>query len=83
MKTRRSCKQKFKVSKPVLNGNFKIATSKEGVLKKGMATHSNILPWRIPWTVHGVAKSQTQLSKTTTTRKVLFRCLANSEIKVH
>ena len=27
-----------------------------------MATHSSILAWRIPWTVHGVAKSQTQLS---------------------
>ena len=27
------------------------------------ATHSNILAWRIPWTVfHGVAKSLTQLS---------------------
>ena len=29
-------------------------------LEKGMATHSNILAWRIPWTtVHGVAKSWT------------------------
>ena len=38
----------------------------EDLLEKGMATHSSILPWRIPidrgaWgaTVHGVAKSQT------------------------
>ena len=38
-------------------------------LKEGMANHSNILAWRIPmdkgawWaTVHGVAKSQTQLN---------------------
>ena len=38
----------------------------EDPLEKGMATHSNILAWRIPWTeepgrstVHGVAKSQT------------------------
>ena len=38
-------------------------------LEKGMATHSSILAWRIPidrgtWraTVHGVAKSGTQLS---------------------
>ena len=38
-------------------------------LKEGMATHSIILAWRIPmdrgawWaTVHGLAKSQTQLS---------------------
>ena len=38
-------------------------------LEEGMATHSRILAWRIPmdsgaWraAVHGVAKSQTQLS---------------------
>ena len=41
---------------------------REDSLEKGMATHSSILPWRIPcveawWAIaHGVAKSQTQLS---------------------
>ena len=43
---------------------------REDPLEKGMATHSSILVWRIPWpeepgelhTVHGVAKSQTRLS---------------------
>ena len=41
----------------------------EDPLEEGMATHSSILAWRIPmdrgaWqaTVHGVPKSQTQLS---------------------
>ena len=42
----------------------------EDPLEKGMATHSSILVWRIPWpeepggphTVHGVAKRWTQLS---------------------
>ena len=34
-------------------------------LEKEMATHSSILAWRIPWTVHGVAKSQTRLSNFT------------------
>ena len=41
----------------------------EDPLEEGMAIHSSILAWRIPmdrgtWqaTVHGVAKSQTQLS---------------------
>ena len=41
----------------------------EDPLEEGMATHSNIFAWRIPmdrgaWfaTVHGVAKSWTQLS---------------------
>ena len=34
----------------------------EDPLEKRKATHSSILAWRIPWTVLGVAKSQTQLS---------------------
>ena len=40
----------------------------EDPLEKGMATHSNILAWRIPWTEepgglqsNGVAKSRTRL----------------------
>ena len=31
----------------------------EDPLEKGKATYCSILAWRIPWTVHGVAKSQT------------------------
>ena len=43
----------------------------EGPPEKGMATHSSILAWRILWTeapatVHGVAKSWTQLKGLTT-----------------
>ena len=40
----------------------------EDPLEKGMATHSSILAWEIPWTearrstVHEVTNSQTQLS---------------------
>ena len=30
----------------------------DSTLETGMATHSSILAWRIPWTVHGVAKSR-------------------------
>ena len=43
------------------------------LLEKGMATHSSTLAWRITWTeatVHGVAKSQTQLIDFTFTFKV-------------
>ena len=29
----------------------------EDPLEKGKAAHSSVLAWRIPWTVHGVAKS--------------------------
>ena len=41
----------------------------EGPLEEGLATHSSILTWRIPWrgtwwiTVHGVSKSRTQLGE--------------------
>ena len=43
---------------------------REDPLEKGIATHSSILVWRIPWTEEpgelqsgvGVAKSQTRLS---------------------
>ena len=34
----------------------------EDPLEKGTATHTSILAWRIPWTIHGITKSQTQLS---------------------
>ena len=43
---------------------------REDSLGKGMATHSSVLAWRIPWTeeadwwatVHGVPKSRTRLN---------------------
>ena len=48
-----------------------IVTTYMVILEVVMATHSSILAWRIPmdrgtWqaTVHGVAKSQTQLATT-------------------
>ena len=34
----------------------------EDPLAKRKATHSSILAWKIPWTVHGVTKSWTRLS---------------------
>ena len=34
----------------------------EDPLEKGMAIHSSILAWRIPWTDHGVTESRTRLS---------------------
>ena len=52
----------------------------EDPLEKGKATHASILTWRIPWTVHGVAKSQTQLSNFTFT--FLFHAL-EKEMATH
>ena len=47
----------------VQSSDGKESTRDVGVpLEKGMAIHSNILAWKIPWTeatVHGVAKSWT------------------------
>ena len=44
-------------------------------LEKEMATHSSLLAWKIPWTeeptVHGAAKSRTQLSNFTFTYYVI------------
>ena len=54
----------------------------EDPLEKGMATHSSILAWRIPWTEEpgglqsmGVAKSQTRLTLTLSTKvtAIFFR----------
>ena len=48
---------------PAIQETWVRSLSWEDPLEKGKATHSSILACRIPWTrVHGVAKSQTQLS---------------------
>ena len=57
----------------------------EDPLEEGMATHSSILAWRIPWTewatVHGVAKSRTQLKWLSSSSSSVFmqRILAINE----
>ena len=47
---------------PVVQETLVRSLDQEDPLEKGMATHSSIPAWRTPWTVHGVAKSQTRLS---------------------
>ena len=54
---------------PAVRETWFQSLSWEDPLEEGMATHSSIIAWRIPmdrraWraTVHGVAKSWTQLS---------------------
>ena len=53
---------------PALQETQVLSLGWEHPLEKGMATHCSILAWRIQWTeepgglVHGVAKSQTQLT---------------------
>ena len=56
---------------PAMQETWAWSLDQEDLLEKGMATHASILAWRIPRTaepgglqvtVHGVAKSQTQLS---------------------
>ena len=60
---------------PAMQKTWVQALGWEDPLEEGMATHSSILAWRIPmdrgaWqaTVHGVAKSHTQLSTHTIVR---------------
>ena len=50
---------------PAMRETWVPSLDQEDPLETGMATHSSILAWRISWTeesVHGVAKSQTQLN---------------------
>ena len=54
---------------------------REDPLEEDMATHSNILAWRIPWTEQlggllslGLQKSWTRLSDYTTTQQWLIWC---------
>ena len=50
---------------PAMQETWVQSLCQEDLLEKGTVTHSSILAWRIPWkeeTVHGVSKSQTQLS---------------------
>ena len=39
-----------------------LSLGQENPLEKGMATHSSILAWRIPWADHRVAKSPRRLN---------------------
>ena len=45
----------------------------EDPLEKGMAIHSSILAWRIPWTDHGVTKSQTTTEPLTLSLHFFFQ----------
>ena len=47
---------------PAMQETWVLSLGWEDPVEKGKATHSTILAWRIPWTVHGVAKSRTQLN---------------------
>ena len=52
---------------PAMQETQVLSLGQEDPTEKGMATHSSILAWRIPWTaepgglltVHGITKSQT------------------------
>ena len=47
---------------PAMQETWVLSLGWEDPLEKRKATHSSILAWRIPWSVHGVTKSQTRLS---------------------
>ena len=44
---------------PAMWETWVLSLSWEDPLEKGKATHSSILAWRSPWTIHGVTKSRT------------------------
>ena len=51
----------------------------EDPLEEGKATHSSILAWRIPWTVHGVAKSRHNWATFTFSQYIRASLIALSE----
>ena len=58
-----------KTGQPLVKETWFQSLGWKDLLEKGMATHSSILAWRLPWTrgawwaiVRGVTRSQTQLS---------------------
>ena len=57
------CGSAGKKNPPAIQETWVQSLGWEDPLEKRKATHSSILAWRISWTtVHGVTKSQTQLS---------------------
>ena len=69
METRASLVAQLVKNPPAMQETWVRSLGWEDPLEEGMATHSSILTWTIPmdrgaWQamVHGVAKSQTQLS---------------------
>ena len=56
-------------TQPAMQETWVCSLGQEDPLEKGMAAHSSVLAWRIPWHIqglmgysHGVAKGWTQLS---------------------
>ena len=41
---------------PAIGETWVQSLGQEDALVEGMATHSSILAWKIPWTVHGFAR---------------------------
>ena len=46
-------------SPPLMQETLVQFLGREDPLEKGQATHSSVSAWRIPWTIHWVAKSRT------------------------
>ena len=62
---------------PVMQETWDQSLSQEDSLKKGMATHSNILAWRIPWTgepdgLQSMGSQRVRHDLATNTLKLLF-----------
>ena len=58
---------------PTVRETWVRSLGQEDPLEKEMAAHSSILAWKIPWTVHAVAKSWTQLSDFTFTFTTIYK----------
>ena len=57
--------------------------SQEDPLENGMATHSSILAWRIPWTEEPGGLSPRGLKKSDTTEQLTFLNIATEQSVSH
>ena len=71
---------------PAMRETWVLSLGWEDALEKGMATHSSILEWRIPWAEESgrlqstVSQSQTQLTSFHFTQSLHFRAKSSMHI---
>ena len=67
---------------PAMQETWVQSLGQEGPLEKGTVTHSSVLAWRIPWTVHSMG-SQRVGHMTKLLRSLFFQQVLNELIQAN
>ena len=67
-----TAERRFTEKAPAMQENWVLSLSWEDPLEKGMATHSSILAWRIPWIGEPVGYSPWGRKESDTTEQLHF-----------